>query len=389
MRSLFLTVCLLFIALLSNGQQPEPIVSFASVLKPPAWYAEQNRLWKAEVNKNPGNAFAWYNYYRSMRNLTRTDTTDKSSQEAKYARNREIVEAMEKAVPESFEYHIVKWMFEGNNLKYIDHLRKAEELGKGRTEHLSDMLGWGEVTRDIAKRDKYALEWLDHGLISPGLLYYNHNVLAGLKPHAILLTIGDNDTYPCWLLQAKGVRRDVLVINASLIHIDSYRDAVFRELGLPLWPSDESIKGKEEKEKAYERYKVELIRYLASNAKQYPVYVSVTCGEKYIQPVADSLYLIGLAYEYSKVVIDNTAQLRRNFETRYTLDYLDHPYYQDPSAYYTRQANSNYVVPMIKLYDHYMASGEESKASALSTRLLALVAGTKEEAQIKEHLNRK
>jgi hypothetical protein len=73
--------------------------------------------------------------------------------------------------------------------------------------------------------------WLENGLVSPGLLYYNYNTLSGLKPNAIVLTFGDNDTYPLWLLQAKGIRTDVTVINVYLFLIDDYRNKVMKELG--------------------------------------------------------------------------------------------------------------------------------------------------------------
>jgi hypothetical protein len=46
---------------------------------------------------------------------------------------------------------------------------------------------------------------------------WSRDVFATLPPHAILLTSGDNDTFPLWYLQnAEQVRTDVTVINASL-----------------------------------------------------------------------------------------------------------------------------------------------------------------------------
>lgn len=50
--------------------------------------------------------------------------------------------------------------------------------------------------------------------------------------NALLLTCGDNDTYPAWALQAKGIRKDVKVINLYLLQIKDYRNKIFAELGL-------------------------------------------------------------------------------------------------------------------------------------------------------------
>ncbi len=55
------------------------------------------------------------------------------------------------------------------------------------------------------------------------------DVLATLPPRAILITNGDNDTFPLWYLQeAEGVRRDVGVVNLSLSNLDEYAAKVWR-----------------------------------------------------------------------------------------------------------------------------------------------------------------
>lgn len=362
-----------------SAQQPEHIYSFATVLKPVSWYKQQAELWKKETEKNPQNGEAWYNYYRATRNTNRLDTTLTLDSKQRQEQEQKIVEEMGKAIPDSYEYNLCRWLIAGNNYADIQYLKRAEELAGNKITHFADVIVWGEIERDANRKFKYAAKWYDSRTASPGLLYYNYNVLIGLKPNAVIFTAGDNDTYPLWLLQSQGIRKDVTVLNLSLLYIDEYRNKIFNELGAAPWnmePASYSVHDKKQAadvkkgQKKESRYNTEIVKHVAANTRKCPVYIGLTVSDEYTKPIGEDLFLTGLAYEYSTKTIDNIAYLRHNFEQLYALDYLDKHFFADISEHWVKMTNANYVVPMVKLYEHYKEAGEQGKAEAIKTKAL-------------------
>ena len=127
-----------------------------------------------------------------------------------------IYKQIELNVKDTYEYHYLTYLNGGGNTALFPHLEKAFDLDPKRTEVLSHLVAYYAIKGEASKMATFNKLWLESGEISSGILNWNYNALIGLEKNAILMTYGDNDTYPSWMLQQlKGIRTCLLYTSPS------------------------------------------------------------------------------------------------------------------------------------------------------------------------------
>jgi hypothetical protein len=335
--------------------KPQKVVSLVKQYQTNEWYAEQAKLWGAKIKSNDKNADAWLNYYTANRMLkiqAQTKTQDDLDK---------LVAEMEKAIPNTFEYHYIAHWNDGHRNKDLsfEHLEKAYAIDPTRPEIFDDFFTRYLLSGDNEKLNEIAKKWFASNDISPGLYNWCYNSLMSCEENGILLTHGDNDTYPTLILQlAKEIRPDVIVMNMHLLMVEEYKTERFEAAGIAPFNTTLDESG------AYFPFLKDLYQHIFLNANGRSVYLSMGANKDLTADFHDQLHNVGLAWKWSPDKFDNIAVIKKNYEKNYRLNYITETFYSDISAGVVNNSNNNYLPSMLTLYNHYVES-DDSKAEGL------------------------
>ena len=345
------------VSLVVAAESPQKVYRITQEYYSNDWYKTQAELWKKEIEKNPQNAAAWESYYYANR-YVRFENVETEERQAKLA---QIIEDMGKAIPDSYEYTLLK-AWNSHDINDISGYEKAYEMNPNRPDPLYTMATHYEIKNQQNRSNKYYQKIYDSKDIIPELVNYNYNVLMSVEENGILYTNGDNDTYPARMLQeVKKIRPDVTLINASLAGVDDYLDLKLAEKGIDL-----NVSGmrhaitKEEGQYSHPKFLLLLFKTIDEKYKDIPQYFALTMSTMYIGEIEEDLQITGLANRYCTSPFDNIALLKKNIERNFRIDYLQDEWYREDYVGINgmKRLHANYAAVFIKLATHYKLAGE-------------------------------
>ena len=367
-----LTICLAT----STFSQRQKVYSIVKQPQSADWYTNQYKLWSSLLEKEPKNAEAWQNAYTAMRMI-------KIFNAGKTQKDLDVfIKKMQKEIPGTYEYHYLT-NYNGNNSDSLFlHVQKAYEMNPERTEVYPDLLTYYLLKENKVEINKYSNLWFNSNDYSPNILNFGYNILASCEDNSILITNGDNDTYPLIIVQnAMKFKENVNVLNIYLLKEKKYRDRVFKRLKIK--PFRELLS---EFKDQYAFMKA-IVRHI-ENHSEIPLYYSSTVNSKIYEASKEETYIVGLALKYCKYNFDNIAVLKKNIEQNFKLDYLSKSFFNDLSSTIVIRSNDSYLVGLITLYDHYKVAGETLKQQKIK-RLLESISETSPNSKyILDYLNK-
>ncbi|MEL6971485.1 MAG: SUMF1/EgtB/PvdO family nonheme iron enzyme [Bacteroidota bacterium] len=356
--NLLLVTPLLLLQSLSAAN-PEPVQPLSKALYSVDYYQEQAELWAATAEQEPQNAKAWLYYYTAARNANVLHG------EARFDLSS-IIANVHENLPKSFEAHYLTYWQSNLFQRDYDALLQAYEVGPERPELVHDLMHYYAISGTQEAYAKQCHKLHAQGSLSQGILQWNYNALASVRPNGVLLTQGDNDTYPAWVLQeVKAVREDVMVVNIYLLLAEEdYRSRIFAELEIP----DTFQRSLTSTIDVQVRDLLGHIIYHCSR----PVHLGISTPASQREVHSSNLYLTGLAFEHNLRFIDNVRLIRHRFENEFLTDYLFYPLALDPSQTVVDHMNMNYIPALTLLRNLYLGEGASEKAENITALALNL-----------------
>jgi tetratricopeptide (TPR) repeat protein len=132
--------------------------------------------------------------------------------------------------PKALNFYAECIMIDGGGDEAMKLLERSREIDPDNGEALLSLAALYLHTGELDKAAGTLKTAFDRRIISRPLQDYAYNMLVGLPAGAVLITNGDNDTFPPLALQAgMNFRNDVVVINRHLLRRQAYLDALRRE----------------------------------------------------------------------------------------------------------------------------------------------------------------
>ena len=365
-----------------SNVKPNKIEGIAKENKSLSYYQEQSSLWHALVEKEPDYAEGWHYYYKAERAKLQLEQPHlwANDKKAFYLKLSPITNEAKKYIASEFEYHYLMGLnSEGKDA--ADALKKAYEIDPERSE----AYGWlfthyvprfkKEQCIDLAKR------MLKNNTYSDANLKWNYNALMSVEKDGILISNGDMDGIPKWVLQyGANIRNDVMVTNKWLLATDEiYRNKVYSIIGLDLPKLNKS-----------DFANMSLyVDYLAADIlkrSKRPTYISSGTQLKFINDngLKGKMYLVGNVLKYSENCFNNTDVIIDNFEQKYVLEYLLKNFQQhhEDEMVKTRM-NLTYLPGLVHLKNHYQSLGQETKYKHYESLINTIIeeSGRKEEVK--------
>jgi tetratricopeptide (TPR) repeat protein len=217
---------------IKNIERPEKIVSKRNIVYDDETYSKLADLWYEYYNEFPSeDAYANWMYAARYANLPDYKELLENGV-SKYPANPTLLYLKAISLKEGMD-----------ETESIRLLERAVELDPSFLDPWFGLVVDFMSIGDLKKSENALNKLLIEGAISEEIMDYNYNVLSLLKKDALLITNGDNDTYPAWILtKIIKYRPDITIVNRSLLNTEWYPIHLIKNENVPDFMKENELK---------------------------------------------------------------------------------------------------------------------------------------------------
>jgi hypothetical protein len=220
-----LGACVILLACFATGvmPQPQPVPRMTERALEEASYIALAKEWQAYIEKHGETVDA-------LVNLGMAQRYSGALEAARIAGKRAVELAPDN--PKALHFYAILLCLEGGEetAEALRLLEKCMEVAPDYGDALTTLVATHLHAGELKKASDASKIIFERRIISRPLQDFAYNMLVGLPKGAVLVTNGDNDTFPPLALQAgMNFRTDVVVVNRSLLNAPEYVDSLFRE----------------------------------------------------------------------------------------------------------------------------------------------------------------
>jgi tetratricopeptide (TPR) repeat protein len=368
-------------------ERPEEILSWRHNVLAPERYVDLAAQWEAFVGRHPADAAAWVEWGDALRYSGRRDEAKE-----KYDKAFEVDSTSAPAVSALCAMESSEMDAGGAWPKLHGRLLRAMERDPSYGEIYYTLWKSSLILGDEALAGESLREMVRTGDMPRPLFDYGHNMIMGAPQNAVLLTNGDNDTYPPLAYQAlTGLRPDVTIVNLALLNTSWYIHRLHR-LGVPMAIDEAGIDGLKHMEGKFISAQVQelIFRGAQSAAPPRPLFYSVTVP-KGNRVLACKLVLEGLGQRI--VAAEGEEIATEELDVERTRELLDLVYriegMTDPLIDWRREGavaslGKNYAASLWMIARHFLKNGRPAEGGAYGYRAAALLAFQHDSAWLDE-----
>ncbi len=359
-----------------GGARPPAILSWRHQVLARERYEELAMEWEAYVKRHPRDAKAWVEWGHALRYSGKYIESHEKFERAYRVDSRNV------AAIDAWMSVKLDAMDEGDDWESVHgELARARKLDPEFARTYYSLWRVALFQGDDREAEESLRRVVEIEDMPRPLFDYGRNMVVGAPENAIIITNGDNDTYPPLAYQTiTGDRRDVSIVNISLLNTKGYVRHLQRK-GVPIGLSDNEIgKLTHTKEKLISAQLQERIfENLKGAGWPRPLFYSVTVAEQnrvlpcrtVLEGILERIVEASADKKGSREI--DLPKCRELFDTVYRLESLTDPLVDWERELSVAQIGTNYVHVLVEVGKSLVSDGSREEGGRHLYRAVSIL----------------